>query len=187
MINLFHKKSEKGFTLIEMLISIAISSMIFYTMFAVLRRGGDHMHTTEIKMHLQESARLGLQRMIEDVRQSSPSRITITNSGSGLQFQIPNTSNSVGNDYRINWAGSHTIQYALGGLNGTQLIRTNTTTGATKVLANDVTSVAFVGNQVNPTIVTMTLNAQRRLTTGALFPATPLQLVAQAEVRNPVS
>lgn len=177
-------KNQSGFSLLEMMVSIALSAMIFYSMFVVMRIGDDHIKSSQVKMFIQDSARVGLNKMLEEIRQSAPTRIQINGGGSTLQFQIPNPAAPVGNDFRPDWGGSWTIQYSVGGTNNTQLVRTNTTTGQTSVIANDIQAVTFNGNQANPTIVTINLSVQRALMDGTLMPTTPLQMSAQAEVRN---
>ena len=177
-------KNENGFTALEMMISIALSSMMFYAMFVVMRTGDDQIQQTQVKMFIQDSARTGLNKMLEEIRQSAPTRIQINGGGSSLQFQIPNPGIPVGADYRPDWVNSWTVQYAIGGVNNTQLIRTNNTTGLTSVLANDVQAINFAGNLANPTVVTINMSVQRALNNGGFMPAIPLQMTAQAEIRN---
>ena len=76
------------------------------------------------------------------------------------------------------------MTYTLGGDNGTQLIRTNATTGQTSVMANDVSGITFTGNLANPTVVTIDMNVQRALIDGTLMPPVPMTMSAQAEIRN---
>jgi len=56
--------------------------------------------------------------------------------------------------------------------------------GQTRVSANDVTALSFTGNSTTPSVVTTTMSVQRTLISRKLVPATPLQMTAQAEVRN---
>lgn len=176
--------NEGGFTALEMLISVSLSAMIFYALFVVMRIGDQQIQQTQVKMFIQDSARIGINKMLEELRQSAPTRIQINNGGTSLQFQIPNPSNPVGNDYKPDWTNSWTISYTIGGLNNAQLIRTNSTTGQTTVLANDVQGITFTGNMASPTVVTINMNVQRALNNGGVMPATPLQMAAQAEIRN---
>ncbi len=169
--------------MVEMMAAIGISSMIAYAMFFAIRMGDAQVQTTQLKMFIQDSAREGLYRMVQEIRQSSPTRISITGGGNTIQFSMPNTS-GLNADFSVNWNQANTIRYAVGGLNNGQLIKTDLTTGGTTVIANDVTGVNFAGNSANPTLVTVTLNVQRSLMSGRLVPAQPLQMSAQAEIRN---
>lgn len=175
---------EAGFTLIEVMIVVAISTMIAYTIFVALLAGENHANTAQIRMTIQDSAREGLYRMIQEIRQSAPDRITLGADNNSIQFQIPDPDNSLKDDYTVNWNGAYTIQYALGGLNNRQIVRNNMTTGQTTIVANDVTDVAFTGVGTNPRVITVTMSVQRALTNGRLIPEQPLQMTAQAEVRN---
>ena len=190
-------QNEKGFSLIELLMVIALSSGIFYVLARGLSIGTDQMNEASIRMNIQESAREGLYKMVQEIRQSSPSRITIGAGGNTLFFTVPNPNSPVAADYTINWAGGRVITYAMGaaGATATQIIRTDSSTpGQTRVVANDVTGLQFVGNIAAPTLVTITVSVQKELVgRGSMYngtyvrklvPNPPLQISAQAEVRN---
>ncbi len=177
------KLNEKGYTLMEMMMTLVVSSVLFYGLANSMQVGTQQLDTAGLRMDIQESAREGLYRMIQEIRQSAPTRITIGQGGATLQIRVPDPANPVLADFTPNWAGSRNITYALGG-NGNQIIRTDVTSGQTRVVANDVTSVTFTGNMANPTLVTVTVRVQRALPNGNLVPVTPMQLSGQAEVRN---
>ena len=179
-------RKQRGFTFVEMMVTIAISSMITYAIFAVLRLGDVHSQTAQLRMTIQDSAREGLYKMVQEIRQSAPSRIAIAGGANNntIQFNIPNPVNPVAADFSVNWAGSNLIRYALGGTNNRQIIRTNLTTGQTSVMANDVATLTITGNNPQPTVVTVTVGVQRTLVNNRVVPAVPLQMTAQAEVRN---
>jgi hypothetical protein len=101
-----------------------------------------------------------------------------------LQIRVPNPANPLNANYTVNWDNSRNISYTLGGVNNRQMIRTDLSTGQTRVVANDVTAVTFTGNAANPTLVTITLSVQRAMINGKMIPRIPLQVSAQAEVRN---
>ena len=176
------KKNEKGFSLLEMMMVVALSSVLFYALAATMRQGGEQLDSAGVRMNIQESAREGLYKMIQEIRQSAPTRITI--SGNTIQFRVPDPANSVTATYAPNWAASRNISYALGGTNNRQLLRTDVATGQTRVAANDVTALTFTGNSAAPTLVTVTMSVQRTLTNGKVVPNPALQLTAQARVRN---
>ena len=177
-------RKQNGFTILEMVMTVAISLVIAYSIFAVARSGQDQIQTSHIRMTIQDSAREGLYKMTQELRLSAPSRIAIGNGGNVITFTVPNPNNSFAADFSVNWAGAQSIRYALGGTNNRQLIRTNQTTGQTSIIANDVASILFQGNGANPSLITITMNVQRALTNTRFIPQTPLQLTGQAEVRN---
>jgi type II secretory pathway component PulJ len=175
------EKALEGFTIAEMMIVVALSSIITFGAFAILRVGTEQSQLSQTKMTLQDGAREALYKMVQEIRQSAPSRVTIGAGGNSLQFQAPNPTSLVNATYDLNWTSAHTIQYTL---SAGQLQRTDTTTNQTSVMANDITAIQFAGNIPQPTLVTITISAQRTLISGRQIPATPLQMTAQAEVRN---
>ena len=175
-------KNQKGFTLIELMFSVGISTMLAYAIFASMRVTSTSFETDSVRMTLQTSAREGLYRMVQEIRESSPGRTTITG-GNTLTFSIPNPTTPVTAGYAINWGDQ--IQYAIGtGANSTKIIRTDLTTNVTTVMASDVTALSFTGNTVPPSRVTVSLSVQRSLTNGRNVPATAMQLSGQAKLRN---
>lgn len=179
-----NQKRSRGFTLVEAMLSVAISSMIAYSIFTVMRAGETQQEGIRVKMTIQDSAREGLYKMAQEIRLSAPDRITINGGGDSIQFDIPDPSNPVEADYTVNWTGAHSIQYELGGDDGDQIIRTDLTSGQTSVIANDVTGLNFTGNSAEPDLVTITMGVQRTMTNNRQIPETPLQLTGQAEIRN---
>lgn len=176
-------KSRKGFTLLEMMIVMAISSMIAYSIFAVMRAGQEQAQSANTRMTIYDGAREGLYKMVQEIRMSAPGRIAILNAGSRIQFSVPNPASPTNADYTINWNGSSMITYSLGGTNGRQVLRTDPN-GNVAVIANDVVALNFTGNAAQPSVVTVSLSVQRTLTNGRVIPAAALQVTGQAEVRN---
>ncbi len=176
-------KNEKGMTLVEMMMAVGASTMIAYAIFASLRVTATTFETSNVKMTVQTSAREGLYRMVQEIRESSPTRVAVAADGNSITFTVPNSSSPVTGAYATNWGNQ--IQYSLGtGSNAGRIIRTNLTTGAVTTMASDVTDVTFAGNSGTPTVVTVTLSVQRALTNGRNVPATPLQITGQARLRN---
>jgi len=177
-------KGDKGFTTVELMVVTAISSILTYGIFLALQTGSAQMETSKARRYLQDQAREGLYKMVQEIRQSAPDRITIANGGTLIRFDVPDPAAPVNADFTVNWGGSHSIQYALGGLNGRQLIRTDLNSGLTTVMANDVGGLVLAGDGADPNVVTITLSVQRNLANQRPVPAVPLQMTAQAEVRN---
>ena len=177
------KLDQKGFSLVEVMFAVALSTMIGYVIFMAARTGDQQMDSREGRMTLQDNAREGLHKMIQELRQSAPSKTSIAGgamTGSTIQFQVPDSSNLVNADYSLNWTAAKTIRYSL--LNN-QLLRTNVATNTTAVLANNVTAITFTGDTAAPNKVTIALSVQKTLTNGRTTPT--LTLTGQAEIRNP--
>lgn len=176
------ENTEKGFTLTELMVVVGLSAMIALGMYMMMRKGDDQAKELETKMTIEESAREGLYKLIQELRLSASSKVTITG-GTSVSFFTANSASPVAADYTVNWS-ANPVTYALGGTDGKQLIRTDVATGTTKVIANDVTSISITGDATPPTIVTVTLNVQRQASSGRNVPVTPLALTGKADLRN---
>lgn len=164
---------------------VGISSAILLGVFAILRVGSEQSQLSQTKMTLQDGAREALFKMTQEIRQSTSSRINVLANGNMLSLVVPDPAALVQEDYSVNWDGAHYILYSLSALNSPgQILRTDTTTNQTSVLANDITGLLFAKDPADPNVITITVSAQRALTSGRLVPANPLQLTAQAEARN---
>lgn len=178
------RREQKGFTLVEVMVAMIIAAMIVGAVYRVMRSSQVQMESSEIKMTIQDSAREGLYKMVQELRLSAPSKVTISPDGMSVQFFVPAGNSPLDSDYRIDWNNAHQITYALGGDDNKQLIRTNANTGESKILANDVASLAFVGDANPPNEVTVTMGVQRSLINTRQMSVTPVQISAKAELRN---
>jgi len=172
--------NEKGFSLVELMVVVGVSAMITYVLYAAMLTGDVQTRTSDVKMAVQDSAREGLYKMLQEIRHSSSNPVNgnIVIAANSVTFNIPNPQNAVAGDFTENWANTHRIQYSLV---GTQLIRTNLTTATTRVVANDVRILTFVRNGE---VVTATMNVQRQLLNQRWVPVIPLAMTGQAELRN---
>ena len=175
--------NEKGLTLVELMVAIGVSMIIAYTIFVAMRTAQAQLDSGNVRMTIETSAREGLYRMVQEIRESAPTKISITNSGGTITFNVPNPSSPVTSGYAVSWPG-HSISYARGGTNSAQIIRTNSTTGQTSVLANDVTALTFTGNTASPSVVTIAMSVQRNLVNGRSIPASAISITGQAKIRN---
>lgn len=192
-----------GFSYLEMTIVVAISTTVALAMFASSRATDEQMDTTRVRMTIQKSAREGIYKMAEEIRQSrgdtgfsfAPNPCSETSASGGtpctqITFDVPDPDNAVdtGAGYSVNWTGAHQIVYSLDS-NNNQILRTDRGTQAAptnlvSVVANDTVSLRFTGDTIQPRLLTITIGAQKRLRDGSLEPEQPLQLSAQAELRN---
>ncbi len=176
-------RNEKGFTVLELLVVSGISLVIASAIFMAMRLGSEQLEGADLKMTIQDSAREGLYKMLQEIRESAPSRISFGNGGTGIQFTAPDPNNpATAPNYSVNWAAAHTVQYSLA---GSQIRRSNLTTNQNSIIANDVTGITFAGNAPQPTVVTVTMNVQRTLKNSRVVPSVPLQITGQAKIRNP--
>lgn len=193
------KNMRKGFTITEVMIAAAISTIIIFGAFTILRVSSDQLTVIHTKMNLEENSREALFKMAQEIRQTSNNKIT-NNFGaanangvqqtSTLSFIVPvpapNAASLVDVNFDPKWANS--IQYSLD-QNEHQILRTSTelVTNATAqgVLANGITSLVFSRKAATPEFITITVNAQQTLSDGRQIPETPMEMTMQAQARNP--
>ena len=192
------KRRRRGFTLLEVLVTTAISTIVIAGAFMLLRVSNDQLQIIHAKMTLQENLREALFKMAQEVRQTAwhkieglgtPGADGIERSGT-INFKVPvptpDSASLVDANLTPRWA--HNIQYRLDGTRR-QILRTSTDllTNESKeaILASEVTSLEFSRNPLVPGLITITAGAQRTLSSGDLIPETPIQVNAEAEARNP--
>lgn len=168
-------KNKKGFTLIELMVSVALFSMMMLLVGMVMQRGEAQTHMNENQIVIQDNLRQALYGMGQEIRESSPSQVGITNNGGLLTFRIPA---SVNNSGSITW--SNPITYQVGGT-GRQLVRSDTGSGRNTILANDIQSVTFSATGVPAATITYSVTAQRTLTNGRVLSVTS---TGEARLRN---
>lgn len=174
---------EKGFTLVEVMIAMAIASVMTYAIFVVMRTSQEQMQAADVKMSIQDSAREGIYKMLQEIRLSAPNQVTLGSGGTSITFNIPDSTTPLTAAYTVDWTTADAIVYQLGGTGGNQILRT-INGGNSKVIANNVTSLTFTGDATPPRVVTVTVNLQRQMTNTRQMTATPLQIIANAELRN---
>lgn len=167
-------KGEKGFTMVEAMVSVMIMSIITVVTLQAFMTGTRLWDVTYTESRLSGESRMAIERLTRELRNSATARIAIPQLGV-LQFQVPASIDASGN---ITWSGW--IQYSIGGLNNEQLIRLDLTNGTTTVMANKVTTLQFVSN-TNPPTLTINLTAQDATDYGTLI---PIPLSCTVELRN---
>lgn len=169
------RKSEKGMTLVELLVAAFVFSLVMGLTALTLRGGQEQARYTETRMHLDESLRQALYQMNLDLREAAPSRTTLGNGGASLTIQTPAAVSNSGN---ITWSNALTFQ--VGG-NGRQLVKTDAGTGQTTVLANDIQSVTFTAAGNPMATIQYVLTARRALWNGRNLSASS---TGEARLRN---
>ncbi len=119
-----------AFTLVEVLVTALILTFIIAGIFAVLNVADISWHTDMGLVELQQQARLAMEVMIREIRQSGrlSYNIAVDANGTGITFSIPNMLN---------------IRYYLD-TTSHQIIRQQPVdTGTSKILANDIDSLSY--------------------------------------------
>ncbi|MFH1451533.1 MAG: prepilin-type N-terminal cleavage/methylation domain-containing protein [Candidatus Omnitrophota bacterium] len=133
--NIKHVKNKlktAGFTLVELSVTVIIVSFLMATLFAVLNFGRNIFYTNTTLLDLQQTARITLDKMVKELRQTTSSNMTITG-GTQIQFKIPTDITTTPATYSSN------IQYYL---SGNDLIR-EYPAGTTSILAGNISVLSF--------------------------------------------
>jgi Tfp pilus assembly protein PilV len=173
-------KKNKGLTLIEIIIAVLLSSIILGAVFSVLSVARTLWKTGCSQLNVQQEGRKGIFLMMKELRQAESAAISGvppdgTNYNS-ITFHIPDSISETG----IIWSGN--IQYSLGGLNNTQLLRSQS--GTQRVLANNISAVNFSRDAAAPDIVTISVTARKYTFPGFSTSESYVTLSSKAEARN---
>lgn len=126
--------------MLDMLISMAIFASISVLILQSFDLGTKSLNVTYTESRTQSETREGLEQMMRELRNSNYDQVSVPQANL-LQFRVPQIISSEGN---ITW--SNQFEYRLGGLNNEQLLRRDTVSGASTVLANGVTVLQFTKN-----------------------------------------
>jgi len=166
----------KGFTLLEILVTVLIFGFIIVGMYGVLNIAQANYGTNSVSLNLQRQARQGMSWLSREIRQASWASIVLgsldVNDNNSITF---NTPGAVGVEYFVTWT-------LVSGRKLWQLKR-EYPTGTYKIIANDIRGLNFwtsLGNIVNIQVQASktfrSLGKERTLA----FP-----LTEQVTVRNP--
>ncbi|MBI4395080.1 MAG: prepilin-type N-terminal cleavage/methylation domain-containing protein [Candidatus Omnitrophica bacterium] len=169
-------KNEKGLTLLEMMVSLAIFSVVVLLILQIFHIGSKTLEVAATQSKIVAGARKGIDTVNRELRNSSYTRVTVLQSGASLQFTIPQTITSEGS---ITWSGP--IRYSLGGTNNDQLLRQDVNAGTSTVIANKVASLLFTKN-ANPDTLTIDVTTQGETLYGTDLD--PIALRGTVEFRN---
>ena len=143
-------RANKGFTIIEVLVSAMIISVLILAAFAVLDVGRSSWFAGDVRADLRKEMIRAFMSMERELRETRPSQLVSFPHGTSsaeVTFKIPQDSadadatilDSFG---YIEWSGN--IRYWLNGSN--EIIRTDPS-GTTRVLARGITSLGFSRNR----------------------------------------
>lgn len=124
--NLKQRNFFSALTMVEVTISIAILGFLTLSIFSVLNVGDMTWRSEMSLVEVQQNARLSLDGMIREIRQSKTTDITISNGGAQIDFYVSGVSNA--------------IRYSLD--SSSRIIREHPA-GTTKILARDINSLLF--------------------------------------------
>ena len=173
-------KKNKGMTLTETMIALFIFSIILAAIFSALAVARTSWKSGGSQVTVQQEARKGLNSMIKELRQAGLSSIAgVPADGVNytyITFQIPVSITAGGTTWSTN------IQYAVGGLNNTQLIRTQD--GTQRVLANNLSSLTFSRSVAEPDVINISIAVQKDTFPGISVIQSDITINSEVQVRN---
>ncbi len=174
-------RQAKGLSLTEIIVVIFLFSIMLAAIFTVLATARNSWKSGGSRLGVQQEARRGLNSLAKELRQARLSTITgVPNDGttySSINFQIPDSISAGGTTW------STIIQYSIGGLNNTQLLRTQD--GNQRVLTNNVSSLGFSRSASMPDVLNISITVQKNTFPGLGAIQTSETLNTEVNVRNP--
>ena len=165
-----------GFTLVELMVVVAIFTGIVLGIFGILSSGRRAWLTSEAQIDVHSFARQIMNTITTELSESAPGKVTIINFSTdedSIIFQTPASfSGGV-----VTW--SDQIQYSLGGINGQQFVRTNLTTGQTETKGNYITALRFNQPDIDRIEIVLLLSTQ-----SVIGDTVNMELDSQVSLRN---
>jgi len=165
----------RGFTLIEVIVSVSIFVFMILAVFVVMDIGRSSYFTGGLAVEVHQEVMKPFMTIERELRETAPSQINLSsgNSSSSITFKVPHDNDGDGdvldNYGNIEWSGD--ITYALNGNN--QITRT--ASGITSVLANNIINLSFTRSvtpvdilQINVTARKTSLSGRQIQDTGGL-------------------
>jgi len=158
--------NRRGFTIIELMVVIAIFMVIMATLFAGLTVGRKTWFSGSTSIELQWELRKVKDFLIRDLSQaragttfSIPAGGALIPGANTLQFSIPSTLDNIVDNMvpTGDWAQ---ITYFLDATDTTQLIRTEG--GIQKVVANRITAISFTPDVTDPRLINVAIAATKQ-------------------------
>jgi prepilin-type N-terminal cleavage/methylation domain-containing protein len=158
----------KGFTLLEILVTILIFSFIVGGMYGVLNVSRTNYDANSVSLNLQRQARQGMSWLVRDLRAAKASSTNIVQDGSNNNITF-NTSSETDVKYYVNATTS-------------QLKRISSTS-AEVVKANDITGLVFPARG-SSNIQQIQLNASKTFFSNGQNRTLTLPFTEQVQMRN---
>lgn len=145
---------RRGFTLLEMMIVLAIVAVIGAALFMTMSTGRTSWYEADTQIALQEELRKAMRQITEDLVQSSKNQVSIPADGVVYSSMTLNISQGVFSNGTINWGTP--VSYAL---IGGQINRSQGSDS--RILANNITQMDFKRQVLSSNIVRINLTARK--------------------------
>ncbi len=168
--------NKNGFTLVELMVVVAIFTGIVLSIFGILSSGRRAWLTSEAQIDVHSFARQTMNTITTELSESAPGKLTIINFSADedrIIFQTP----ALFSGGTLTW--SNQIQYSLGGINGQQFVRTDLTTGQTEIKGNYITALRFSQPDIDRIEIVLLLSTQ-----SVIGDTVEMELDSQVSLRN---
>ncbi len=154
---------KKGYTLIEMLIVLAIVSLLFNAIFDVLNMGNNSFNSGSTQQTVENQARQGLGKMAKELHKTNAGRIAFSDANTTITFKLPIRYDYIDDKGQIIWGAEGVEDYKISyTVANKQVVRkvlnASDTLISQKVLAVDIQSLEF---SLDVNLLTITLTAQK--------------------------
>lgn len=174
---------KQGYTLIEMLVILAIVSLLFNSIFNVLNMGSNSFNTGSTQQIVENQAMQGLNSMERELYNTNAGKVVFSDAGATITFKLPIRYDYVNDKGMIIWgAGAdedYKIRYTV---ENNQVVRKVLSAEdnfvSQKVLAVDIESLQFY---LEGNLLVIILTAQKNAVGGKSFTQT---LMSEITFRN---
>ncbi len=155
-----------GYTLIEMLVVLAIVTLLFSAVFGVLTASNTSFNTSSARQTVENQARQGLDNMLRELYETSGGRVVLSEGNSVITFKVPMGFDGSGN---LLWGAQGVQDYKIRYLiDNKQLVRrvldATDNLISQKVLSTDAQSLNFA---LSPSmLLTITFVVQKNIIGG---------------------
>lgn len=157
-------RARRGMTMAEILISVAIFSVVLAACYVLLMAGSDSWETNEVKIELQQDLRKAVDWITQDLRQAGSVSITnVPANGTWYTLITFRKASSVSGGSVV-W-DTDTTKYLLGGSDSTQLQR-QTGSQTPKVIGQNFQSLRFRRQSSSANIIDVALQARKKTPRG---------------------
>jgi len=156
----------KGFTLVEILVSIIIFSIICVGIGLTVVAGRSSLFTADVPTQLRQNLIFSIMTLSRELRETTPSRtdLAVGASANSISFQVPFDNNGDGSIVdtigNIEWGSN--ITYSLNGSG--QLIRTQA--GTTRIISPNITILQFSRPAGEDRIIQIDITTQKATSAG---------------------
>jgi prepilin-type N-terminal cleavage/methylation domain-containing protein len=159
----------KGFTLIELIVSISIFLILIFVLFSMMGSGTSAWFTGSRSVELRQEIIKVFMKMEVELQETRPAQISLSigSTSPALTFKIPQDNDNDGTilDSFGNVEWSNNITYALNGAN--QITRT--ASGATTILANSIITLQFTRPTTSVSLLQIDVTAHKTIPSGRII------------------